>query len=97
MPNRLLAAEAAAADFIDRFDARREACWIAERDGRPLGDTQFRNMHAAYDHLPAGRRQVCWAHLRRDFQAMIDRAGFVRTKVEPIMGGLVAIHSGWKV
>lgn len=25
-------------------------------------------------HLPAGRRQVCWAHLRRDFQAMIDRA-----------------------
>ena len=32
-----------------------------------------------------------------EFQAMIDRAGFVRTKVEPIMGGLVAIHSGWKV
>jgi transposase len=29
--------------------------------------------YPAYDHLPAGRRQVCWAHLRRDFQAMIDR------------------------
>ncbi len=26
-----------AADFIDRFDAQREACWIAERDGAPLG------------------------------------------------------------
>ena len=25
------------------------------------------------DHLPVGERQVCWAHLRRDFQAMIDR------------------------
>lgn len=25
------------ADFIDRFDATREACWIAEREGRPLG------------------------------------------------------------
>jgi transposase len=23
----------------------------------------------AYSHLPAGRRQICWAHLRRDFQA----------------------------
>ena len=32
-----------------------------------------------------------------EFEAMIRRAGFARTKVEPIMGGLVAIHSGWKV
>ena len=26
-----------------------------------------------YTHLEGDRRQVCWAHLRRDFQAMIDR------------------------
>ena len=26
-----------------------------------------------YTHLTGRRRQVCWAHLRRDFQAMIDR------------------------
>jgi demethylmenaquinone methyltransferase/2-methoxy-6-polyprenyl-1,4-benzoquinol methylase len=32
-----------------------------------------------------------------EFESMIRQAGFVRTKVEPIMGGLVAIHSGWKV
>lgn len=32
-----------------------------------------------------------------EFEAMIRAAGFSRTKVEPIMGGLVAIHSGWKV
>jgi len=31
------------------------------------------------------------------FERMIGQAGFVRTKCEPIMGGLVAIHSGWKV
>ena len=31
------------------------------------------------------------------FEAMIAEAGFVRTRVEPIMGGLVAIHSGWKI
>jgi len=31
------------------------------------------------------------------FEGMIRDAGFRHTKVEPILGGLVAIHSGWKV
>lgn len=31
------------------------------------------------------------------FKGMIAEAGFAQTKVEPIFGGLVAIHSGWKV
>lgn len=29
--------------------------------------------YSVYAHLPSEARQVCWAHLRRDFQAMIDR------------------------
>jgi demethylmenaquinone methyltransferase/2-methoxy-6-polyprenyl-1,4-benzoquinol methylase len=32
-----------------------------------------------------------------EFEAMIRAAGFTRTRVEPILGGLVAIHSGWKI
>jgi len=32
-----------------------------------------------------------------EFEAMIRQAGFVNTRVEPILGGLVAIHSGWKI
>jgi demethylmenaquinone methyltransferase/2-methoxy-6-polyprenyl-1,4-benzoquinol methylase len=32
-----------------------------------------------------------------DFKAMIGEAGFVSTSVEPILGGLVAIHGGWKI
>ncbi|GAA0672853.1 demethylmenaquinone methyltransferase/2-methoxy-6-polyprenyl-1,4-benzoquinol methylase [Sphingomonas insulae] len=31
------------------------------------------------------------------FRGMIADAGFVRTRAEPILGGLVAIHSGWKI
>ena len=31
------------------------------------------------------------------FEGMIRDAGFVATKVEPMLGGLVAIHSGWKI
>ncbi len=33
----------------------------------------------------------------REFEGMIRAAGFVQTRVEPMLGGLVAIHSGWKV
>ena len=29
----------------------------------------------AYSHLPLARRQVCWAHLRRDFQAHAEGIG----------------------
>ena len=32
-----------------------------------------------------------------EFEKMIRAAGFTRTKVAPILGGLVAIHSGWKI
>jgi demethylmenaquinone methyltransferase/2-methoxy-6-polyprenyl-1,4-benzoquinol methylase len=31
------------------------------------------------------------------FRAEIEAAGFVQTRVEPMLGGLVAIHSGWKI
>jgi demethylmenaquinone methyltransferase/2-methoxy-6-polyprenyl-1,4-benzoquinol methylase len=32
-----------------------------------------------------------------EFRAMIAKAGFARASVEPILGGVVAIHSGWKI
>jgi demethylmenaquinone methyltransferase/2-methoxy-6-polyprenyl-1,4-benzoquinol methylase len=31
------------------------------------------------------------------FKAMIAEAGFVRAAAEPMLGGLVTIHSGWKI
>src|SRR4051812_8762618 len=31
------------------------------------------------------------------FRTMIADAGFVRTAAEPMLGGLVSIHSGWKI
>ena len=31
------------------------------------------------------------------FRRMICEAGFVRTAAEPILGGLVCIHSGWRI
>jgi transposase len=34
---------------------------------------------SAYSRFPAERRAVCWAHLIRDFQGLLDRGG----KAEP--------------
>jgi demethylmenaquinone methyltransferase/2-methoxy-6-polyprenyl-1,4-benzoquinol methylase len=32
-----------------------------------------------------------------EFRAMVGQAGFVRAAAEPMLGGLVTIHSGWKI
>ena len=32
----------------------------------------------AYDHLPLRRRQICWSHLQRDFQAQAEGSGAER-------------------
>lgn len=46
---------------------------LADLMGRSPPEVVTSDRFAAYAHLPADRRQICWAHLRRDFQAMIDR------------------------
>ncbi|MEO6153520.1 MAG: class I SAM-dependent methyltransferase [Croceibacterium sp.] len=72
----------------------------------------FKEAYDAYSHKVVPRIGQAIAHdadsyryliesIRRfppmpEFERMIRAAGFARTRVEPIMGGLVAIHSGWK-
>jgi transposase len=45
---------------------------------RALVGTDYRRVltsdrHSIYSHIAEGRHQWCWSHLRRDFQAMVDR------------------------
>jgi transposase len=62
--------------FVVAFLIRKKRDRIAFDDLR-AGSTQIHttDRYSVYDHLPEYERQVCWAHLMRDFQAMIDRAG----------------------
>jgi transposase len=41
---------------------------------------------SAYEWIAARWRQICWAHLRRDFQAMIDRGGDGKRSGERLLG-----------
>jgi transposase len=51
--------------------------------------------YAAYAHLPADRRQICWAHLRRDFQAMIDRGDAGSPIGEDLLMGAAILFDAW--
>jgi len=43
--------------------------------GTREGSIAVTDRWSAYDWIAATDRQICWSHLRRDFQAMIDRGG----------------------
>ena len=61
---------------------------VPVRDGRPLGDTQFRNMHAAYEGLPADiKRRLQGRTATHDFAKFWDmmraRPGSQRAPLTP--------------
>jgi hypothetical protein len=66
------AVTAAVSVFLVRRSRGRAVLW--ELVG-PTPGVITSDRYPVYDLLAAGRRQVCWAHLRRDSQAMIDRVG----------------------
>jgi transposase len=48
---------------------------LRELVGASYGAVLTSDRAKAYNAQPLRQRQLCWAHLRRDFQAMIDRGG----------------------
>jgi transposase len=43
--------------------------------GQTMRGLVTRDRWSAYQRLPLKRRQICWAHLKRDFQKCVDRGG----------------------
>lgn len=50
---------------------------------------------SAYSWLPLERRQVCWAHLKRDFQALVDAGGTARAIGEASLVLLDRVFDAW--
>jgi transposase len=48
-----------------------------------------------YAHLDPHKRQLCWAHLRRDFQAMVDRGGSGAAIGAPLLACSDALFEHW--
>ena len=49
-----------------------------------------------YTHVTGDRRQVCWAHLRRDFQAMIDRKNDGSKSGEELLSHADILFAHWQ-
>ena len=73
--------------FADAYEAY--ASKVIPRIGKAVADDE-----ASYRYLVESIRRFPRPEA---FRQMIADAGFVRTAVEPMLGGLVAIHSGWKI
>jgi transposase len=57
--------------------------------GTQDGSIAVTDRFSAYDWIAGASRQICWSHLRRDFQAMIDRGG----PAEPIGQRLLGLSN----
>lgn len=67
----------AATDAVAAFliHARRGADGLAALLGEPVDGLVCSDRWSVYGRLSPFCRQVCWAHLKRDFQKLIDRGG----------------------
>jgi transposase len=68
-----VAATARVAAFV--LHAGRGLAGLAALLGADIAGVVVSDRWAAYRHLPVYRRQLCWAHLKRDFQALVDLGG----------------------
>ena len=55
--------------------AKRGATGLTALLGAAIQGILCSDRWCVYDRVPAQRRQVCWAHLKRDFQKVLDRGG----------------------
>lgn len=79
--------------FVVRLSRARSV--LAELISGPPG-VLTTDRYSAYHHLPAHRRQICWAHLRRDFQAMIDRTNTGSELGEELLAHADILLMHWK-
>jgi len=77
-----VAATAQVAAFV--LHAGRGLAGLAVLLGATISGIVISDRWCAYRHLPVYRRQLCWAHLARDFQGLIDLRDYVASQTARI-------------
>jgi hypothetical protein len=74
----------------------RRAPVLAELLGKRDAGVVTSDRAKAYDSRPLQRRQLCWAQLRRDFQAMSDRGGAAKTTGQILLEHSNLLFTYWR-
>jgi len=78
--------------------AKRGLSGLAALLGETISGIVGSDRWSAYGHLPLAQRQICWAHLRRDFQARVDRGGpGAKIGADLLLHASVIFHLWYKV
>lgn len=74
---------------------RRDAATAREVIGRARASIITTDRYLGYSWLATERRQVCWAHLKRDFQAMAERTGDAQEIGEALLAQTEEVFRLW--
>jgi transposase len=75
--------------------ARRDAATARTVIGEAKGGIITTDRYLGYSWLATARRQVCWAHLKRDFQAIAERAGDAQEIGEALLAQTKEVFRLW--
>jgi transposase len=88
-----VAATATVAAFL--IHARRSAAALKALLGKLIQGVVCSDRWSAYAGLPLTQRQVCWAHLKRDFQRCVDRGGQATAVGQAGLAVVEAVFHQW--
>jgi transposase len=88
-----LAATATVAVFV--VHARRSLAGLQALLGAVITGLVVSDRWSVYEVLPDGRRQLCWAHLIRDFRALAERSGISRRIGENLLALSGVLFEYW--
>ena len=59
--------------FFDVLGIHRARTYVCSQAAINMDETSYR--YSSYSWYDSALRQICWAHLERDFQAILERGG----------------------
>jgi len=80
---------------VFRIDQRRSGFVARTLLGADFDGVAVSDRFSGYNWLPVDKRQICWAHLRRDFQDMVDRRDEGSWLGEALLGHIRPMFGWW--